>query len=227
MVKYRIPEQYKKGLSVISTMTLEQVQAFCEAVEDFKGVYNLDSLIKDIQQQALLDSLDIYNIVHAIYSLIELIAEAKTTIEDLAIDIIDSFQAVQPSTEQLNDQQKKQFQNNLTQILGQTPKIKLIIKANNLISDYDKVYSNSKILTDIRFILSEKISDAQQAAVIVHQLKVEFVQNGEAKHSFYAMDINDLRKLKIIIDRAIEKESTIRSGHYFNSLNFIELSNQS
>lgn len=217
MVKYRVPEQFKHGFKVISGLSDEQVEIFCREINAASNVHSSDSFINAVKDKVTIPYEDLRSLISTTFSLVGFVVDDQVSVEELAIDMADSYNA-------FDSDEKKSFIKNLTKIIYSSSKIKLIIKAKKLTNDYDKVFTEARILSDVRFVLGDDIKDRNQSGIIVHQLKIEYSQNRDLKHDFFAMDINDLQKLKISIERALEKDEAIRSMKYFENLNFLELS---
>ncbi len=88
--------------------------------------------------------------------------------------------------------------------------IALTCKTAGIIGDHDRVFYNSRIMTDIRSVFN-KSADAGDAAVIVHTLVIHFGQDGDHKDIYFAMDAEDIKNLQEALDRAKKKEKTLRS----------------
>ena len=88
--------------------------------------------------------------------------------------------------------------------------IALTCKTAGIIGDHDRVFYNSRIMTDIRSVFN-KSADAVDATVIVHTLVIHFGQGGDHKDIYFAMDAEDIKNLQEALDRAKKKEKTLRS----------------
>ena len=84
------------------------------------------------------------------------------------------------------------------------------IKALDIITEHQKVFTGARILTDIRPVFTEDVKKTPLAAVIVHNLKLEYFESDENHELFIALDHDDLTKLIESLQRALEKDSTLR-----------------
>jgi hypothetical protein len=93
----------------------------------------------------------------------------------------------------------------MEQSLGVTSKVL------GVITDHDHVYCRSRVLTDIRPVFSTSVSDPPAALVVVHTLRLTYHSGGET-HGFYvALDAADLEDIREQLDRAVEKEKSLRA----------------
>jgi hypothetical protein len=87
-------------------------------------------------------------------------------------------------------------------------------KAGNIIVQHQHPVARARILTDLRPVFPLGEIRTPEAALIVHNLEVETVSVAGPERTdvfFFALDSNDLRRLKKVIDRAIQKEDLLRS----------------
>jgi hypothetical protein len=84
-------------------------------------------------------------------------------------------------------------------------------KTGQVMTQHEHVFTNARLLTDVRPVFHPDVDDIPDAAVIVHMLRItERDASNKRSDTYYALDSNDIRRLKAIIERAIKKEDTIR-----------------
>src|SRR5271157_4747493 len=83
-------------------------------------------------------------------------------------------------------------------------------RAMNLLREREKLCLNTRILTDLRPIFEENITNIKNG-LILHSLRIEFRNEENRKEIIiFALDHDDLTVLKDNIDRAFKKEDEIR-----------------
>lgn len=83
-------------------------------------------------------------------------------------------------------------------------------KAGPVMTEHERVFQDARILTDVRPIFHPDLSEKPSAAVLVHMLRIttrDIFRRQEAQ--YFALDANDIRFMKHLIDRAIRKEETL------------------
>ncbi len=93
----------------------------------------------------------------------------------------------------------------LDQALGVSSKIL------GVVTDHDHVYCRSRVLTDIRPVFANSVADAPSALVVVHTLRLTYHSGGDTPSFFVALDGVDLEDLRRQLDRAVEKEKSLRA----------------
>jgi hypothetical protein len=87
-------------------------------------------------------------------------------------------------------------------------------KALGVLTDHDHVYQRSRILTDVRPVFTASASEPPAALLTVHTLRVTYRSSRSSEETegfFVALDTADLEELRTQIDRALEKERTIKA----------------
>ena len=85
-------------------------------------------------------------------------------------------------------------------------------KAGHILTQHERIFSTARILTDVRPIFHSNVSEKPESALIIHMLRVT---QRDPQHNFedlfFALDSNDVRALKTVIDRALKKEETLKA----------------
>jgi hypothetical protein len=94
-------------------------------------------------------------------------------------------------------------------------------KARAVLTDNQYDFYDAKILTDLRYAFRPDPTAEPYGAVIVHILKLSYHEEAEHKSFFVALDSEDLKKLRLALERAEKKEEVLRKHldmtqiHYF------------
>ncbi|THU34211.1 hypothetical protein FAM09_24645 [Niastella caeni] len=144
----------------------------------------------------------------------------KYTDEELAEAIKESFIAQKGDI--LKDEEKDRLYGNLVFLLKSVLKLQMTFKAFSLASERESVYRDARIVTDIRPLFNENLSDKGRYGLVTHQLKLTTEENDESVDYFFGLSLSDLKKLKEQIERAIDKENLIRDN-YKDQISFITI----
>jgi len=86
------------------------------------------------------------------------------------------------------------------------------VKAGPILTAHERIFSGAKIISDIRPIFHLDVAEKPDAAMIVHMLRITQRDGDSSTTDFYfALDSNDIVLMKTLMDRATEKEATLRS----------------
>ena len=100
------------------------------------------------------------------------------------------------------------FRERIVRLLDIGP-LSIISKAYLLQRDHQKVYCEAKILSDIRPVFSVDSPIAPVGAVLSHVLKVTYHENDRHREFFVALDSLDIKALKEVLDRAVDKNDQL------------------
>ena len=217
MAKYRIPEQFISGFKELSSLKKNLTYKISDILKKLDIGDGPETLAKKLSDIKDLSKLDLSLISFTIFSLISL--AQKENIEHLVNNLT---QAYSLKNKEAKKDKITNLKNNLITILNSIDKINLTFKAIELQSEYDKIFTDCRVISDIRLIFLDKLDESPKQALVIHNLKMEYQQDEKIKESFFALDLDDLMKLKEQIERAIEKEKIIK-GKINQEINFIEI----
>lgn len=222
MAKYRIPTNLTSAYDSISLLDAETISLLVEELEMIRVGATTDELIETLINKQIISipDIDLKSVIEAVFSIYGLInRENEENIESIISNLVESFIENKEDKEKFD---KNKLESNLLQLIRKDSRLELTHKTFDLLSEYDKIYTESRIITDIRLIFNDDLRKSEQAAIVIHQLKVVYHESGDVKNLFFALDSNDLEELKKHIERAIEKEKFIKNDTYKN-MSFISL----
>ena len=76
--------------------------------------------------------------------------------------------------------------------------------------EHEKIFRSARIISDVRPIFNSTGTEAT-GAMIIHNLNIAFVHNGEAQEIIFALDDADVAALKKVLDRADAKSTTLEA----------------
>jgi len=156
----------------------------------------LRSGVSDLDQQSSI------GIVEALLSLIA--QERHWPDRDELARLVASSQDLE-----LTDEERASFASRLGRLMRIVP-LRIALKAHDMRTEHEHVYTGARLFTDIRPVFGDSASEPPAGAVVVAMLKLEFVSDDSREKSFYvALDPDDLRELKGIADRGLEKVQTL------------------
>jgi hypothetical protein len=83
-------------------------------------------------------------------------------------------------------------------------------KTGPVMTDHERIFVEARILSDVRLVFHPDLSEKPDVAVVVHMLRITARDiYGAHKAEYFALDSNDIRFMKQVLDRAVKKEDTI------------------
>jgi hypothetical protein len=218
MLTIQIPKSFLAGFQVIASMSTEEVKKitiFLEQVPVGMGSVSFgksfDAKFAAYSGTAVSDT---------IYSLASFnTATNSTSFTELAEVLKNSFVA---QTNLAEEKVSLQLKDNLLTILNSTENLSATFKAFGLQSENSRTFKECRVVTDIRLLFNDELTNKDRKALLVHRLKLKTEENDEEKEYFFSMDTTDLLKLKEQIERAEEKDRLIRE-QYGDTISFITI----
>lgn len=213
MANISIPEQVKEGFVFISKMKINDLDSLVNVLNSIRSGEKLNDVEERLVEFFGKNS---RVLLQTILSFSGLLEKEDSTVKEVAKNLSESFLA---ENEKLTDGEFE-LEKNLEIILSNCGSLRKNINSRNSAFDNESVLSSSKLITDLRIIFEDDLSNKNRDAVILHKLHLEYHNNFNDKELYLTLDLKDLNKLKSEIDRAIEKDQVIRDD-YKNNLNIL------
>jgi len=209
MAFLRIPNNVHTGLQQIIALSDEEREELVSVLQAVSPKLSPFSFAKDAANRVELGSPD--NVLTMVRTLIALYAGmaesgvgAEEYVEDVCSSVDDEGDLLFPS------EVREKLRQNLSPLLSLEETVGITAKANSVFSDHAHVFCDARIVTDIRPIFKQNPAEPPAAAAIVHTLKITYHENEKHKDFFVAMDTNDIRKLKSLLERDEQKAQNLR-----------------
>ncbi|WP_269237351.1 hypothetical protein [Flavobacterium flavigenum] len=213
MATIYIPEEVKEGFILISEMNLNDVNSLVKILADIRAGDEYDSIIQRLNEVFENKS---RILLQTVVSFSGLIGKDDATVEEVAKNLAESFiQDYQKSKEE-----EVALEKNLNIILSNVANLRKNIVSRRSAYDNESILRSSKLITDLRILFQDDLSNKNRDAVIIHKLHVEYQHNFSDKELYFTLDLKDLNRLKAEIEKAIEKDQIIRED-YKNNLNIL------
>jgi len=218
MTKFQIPEAFLPGFTELSKLSSDDAEKIGTllnqipvgaTIQDFREAFTEADLPENIQVTA-----------ETVFSMGALLAgETGGDIAELTAGLSKAFQ--ERNQGKITDEETQQLKRNLLIILKNGDNLKKTYKAYQLFSENACIYRNSRVMTDIRLLFNDEPDSNPRSGLIVHQVKIEFVENEEPKSFFVSLDREDLINLSENLQRALKKEESIKRNQ--DTINFLTL----
>ena len=212
--KISIPEQALPGLMAIAHAEDEAISRFISGLRDSSPSIDVEDIAASISKEADVEFSFAVDVLRATTSMYFLRDSSHFGTEEIAQIIAAELQRQLEDNEEslnLSNEEIALFQKRLSLLLEVGGSIETSLKASNLLADYENIYVQGRILTDIRPVFKTEIKDGMGGALIVHNLRIGYVNLGSKGEFFVALDLNDLYELIEQLGRALDKENALKS----------------
>jgi uncharacterized protein (DUF1697 family) len=215
MTTFKIPTTFVPGFQKLIELSEEEVKQIAGVVKTIPVGTGPTTFQEQLSQKLELTGLN--PVATTIFSFGSLLYGHKDENDQLAEKLAESF----GETTDLKEDELNDLTGKLKIILSHSENLKISFKAFDLLSENSAIFRDCKIVSDIRLLFQDDLSEKNKNAIVIHQLGIEFQEDDEVKKSFYSFSRSELEKLKAQIERAIEKEESIRQN--FANIEFLNL----
>jgi hypothetical protein len=198
-----IPFRYHEGLSAILSIdrtVFDSLVSILEKLPPTVGVaLRLSGLtVKEIAPEKLDEILPAITSLFRVWS-----TTAELSSAAFATDLVEAISTFEPLG------RHEEAKGRLQRILEIEP-LASSSKAAALLIDHEHIFHEAKVLTDLRYVFRPEPEAEPFGSVIVHMLKMTYHEGGSHKELFLALDGEDIRRLKTVLDRAQAKARVLK-----------------
>ena len=200
-----VPERYVDGFISLFELSNEDFQKLNKSINKAPICNGIGPLAKSISKSSKIEQKKIEEILSSVNSLFFLKeqGEIKNVVESLADAILQSIEKKKTKSSIDN------FKNRLIKLLD-IEQLYFLSKTYELYSEHHNLFLSSKILTDIRPIFTDANLEPK-ATLITNVLHIHYGQSdGKHEDIYIALDDKDIQNLKTMVERAEQKNKTLK-----------------
>ncbi|MDZ7956610.1 MAG: hypothetical protein RMY34_01670 [Aulosira sp. DedQUE10] len=209
MADLEIPEKYKPGFEQLVKIDRGTVDELINALSQAPPSLLVEDLASAVASQVkALNVEEVEDLIEALISLYNLRDYFDAPINKIVERI---SQAVHDDQElpNLTEEEKQEFERRLTTFLEFDGVLSVTSKAIDVMRDHERLFTRSRVLTDMRPVFELDIEKGPAGIAIVHMLKIEYADLEGTHEFFVALDSIDLEQLREQLDRASQKAKAI------------------
>lgn len=213
MMSINIPNRVLPGFEVLLNLNKTEFGKILDYLKNIEIKDSFDKISSDIND--LSGKNNGFELFKTILSFSQLVQKKDNDVEidikEVAKGLTESFINTNQS---FND--GVLLENRLHSILLDYDKIQHCIFIKEITSSNENNFVESNVITDIRPVINENIIAKKRYSMILHKLTLEYQSNSEFKEIQLTLDLQDLNKLKNVIDKALSNEETIKADYSKN-----------
>lgn len=197
MPTVNIPAFYRPALDKIASMSEEEGIALRDALSSIGVALKPPNLAAQVRSKIKNPPPELDDILQTLVGLSSARVSGDVSLEDFTKDVAKSVarRGDKPTT-----YDQAAFERRLTSLLS-IESLALSARAAEIQHDYERVYVSARIISDIRSVFGISNTDPV-GGMIIHNLKVSYLEEGRIREAFFALDNADLVNLRKAIDRA-------------------------
>ena len=211
MKSFKIPQQYQFGITLIIKIDEPLFNRLLSAITEVHPFVDIDSLVLEIspkiEEVSINDLQEILRAIHSIYSL-RIQGNLKNT--EIITGLINAVSS-DDTFSQLSAEELAHFKQRLTKILAIDGSISISSQALILLQEYDSIFLNSRIITDVRPVFKAETKEEIAGALVVHTLKIAYQDASGSKEFYVALDSSDVKKLQEQLSQSLIEAKVIQA----------------
>lgn len=211
MTSLVIPEEYEAGFAKLIALDPSAVERLLEELSKAPMVLRPAALATNLSGPLIgsIDADDLEEIIQALVSLyyIEEDFERK---DEFAEEIVEAIEESDSEILSLPENDRERFKQQLIEFLD-IDSLRTASKALFLLHEYERVFCDARVMTDIRPIFGANPDESPKAALIVHTLKLNYHDATGLKEFYISMDSDEMDELMFALDRADQKAKSLRT----------------
>jgi hypothetical protein len=205
MSSISIPKSSYSAIQNLTHLSAADFDDFLKALSSSKATLKPEGFRRDVAKNLPnVDQSIIESIVNELFALDHLRDDLDATGEQLAKLISEAAMEARSEEFPFEKTDREILEARLSKIFEVRQAVSLSSKAQDLLTDQDRVFYTAKILTDVRPVFNAP-GDSIDAAIIIHNLRIHYGQDGDHRDFYVSMDTSDIQSLRKVLDRADEK----------------------
>lgn len=197
-----IPEPYRGSLAALARLDEDRTNRLLEAMNSAAPLLRVQDLERlTLQAFSEAERRGARNLIPAVLSLR---GQLRTTSPNRLAAVTSASDELE-----LTPNEREQLAARLEALLA-TEALSSTANAVELLTQNPRNYRTARVLTDVRYVFPDDPKERPTGAVIVEVLQVQtWDRDGGAETIYLAMDETDIRELRNVLDRAIDKTKTL------------------
>jgi hypothetical protein len=212
MATLRIPPRARTTLVSLANFSEPEMAALKRELKDAEPTLSLTKLARRIAPAIKHTEDETLGLLAALGSLYVARIGKGETLENFSLELIEALNLKESGTEEkpLSDEQMLKFRNDIKELLSLDDSLGVTAGATSIMVELEHVWQSARILTDLRPVFGPDLGEPK-ADVLIHNLRIAYREGVRTNEFFVGLDSNDLRMLKDVVERALQKESSLRS----------------
>jgi hypothetical protein len=206
-----ILRRYQKDVEKIQQLDDATVQALIAALESMPLSVGIDTIVSELVSTVEgIPREELNELIPSLLSLSTIRDQYELTSEEVAQALSKSVGGAESSL----------LESRLTSLL-EVHTLNVIAKAGALSIEQPRLMRGARILTDVRPVFGSK-PEAPTAALVVHTLKISYLEDNEYKEFFVTLDADDVGRLSDQLNRANSKAKGLRAWIESTEIDYVD-----
>ena len=208
----QVPNEQVVHIKKFLELPADKIAGFLDALSKAGPRFNVYDLSGEVSNRLGLPN-DLTEGIVLVLASLYLTRDAQSTPIEKFVDqeVSVALKKAEAFSEKEGDVQWAKLRKFLIAALSLESTVGTAAKAGYVMTQHERVFVGARILTDVRPIFHLNVSEKPDSAVIIHMLRITQRDHfGNQADQYFALDSNDIRSMKALVDRALKKEETLK-----------------
>lgn len=214
MPQLQVPRGQQGALARLVSISAERFDALVAALASLTPSIAISDLAARAAEVAGADPEETEEILSLASTLYVMRDLDGIDVDDLSEAVCDAAANTDDPALRLDEAKRQLLKTRIAKLIALDRPLGITAKALNVFADTDKLFCNARVVTDLRpiFLPGGGHDPQAGAAVVAHTLRISYHQGGGGlKHFYVVLEAEDVRRLGRLLDRALDKERSIRA----------------
>ena len=206
----RIPKEKIDSVAELYALSDQDRNALLNSLRQVEpGATPLDSFVESIKKLSDLSEETLVRLLTVLLNLSRAAHFGNSSIDSFVReDVASAFASTGDERIRTDGAQWEKVRSFLIDALG-TNSLSVTVKAKHLMTSESRLFLSVRIVSDIRLVFPEDPSLLPSAGMVIHSLKLDYLEDGERATAEFVLDREELLELKKVIERALVKDQTL------------------
>ncbi|MCC6537660.1 MAG: hypothetical protein IT162_08940 [Bryobacterales bacterium] len=209
MSDFKIPDDHRKAFARLARIESSQFESIRDILNVAAPCLHLTDLQRRVREAFLSVLPDDPHLGDALVALGTTASRLEFGSELSGNQVLNGVASTVTNAEGLGEHERSVLLERLT-TLASLPVLRVSSKSTALQLAHSRVFTSSKIITDLRPVFGEPVDGADPLFMVIHQLQITSLHNDGKEEIFFAMDDRDLERLGEMVSRARSKAAQLR-----------------
>jgi hypothetical protein len=205
---FEVPEQYLNGLEKLATLEDKLIKGLLQSIEALPPDFDLQKIASFAESKYGIDIDDasaILNSIAALYFHIKSEDISSSIVIDAICENLKKDLPTKTASKYISKLKAR-----LSSFLGESKFLEIIYQAADLLPENENILADARLLTDIRPIFKDEISDGISASLISHVLRLQYDNINGTQEIFISLSSSRIEQLIEELQESLAKELALR-----------------
>lgn len=205
---FKVPEQYLNGLEKLAILDDKVIKNLLQSIETVPLTFDLQKIVSFAETKYGVEADSAAEIVDFIVSLYFYARNENIDCDTIVDAICENLKEDSPTN--LSARYIAKLKNRLLKFLSISSFLEIVYQASNLLPENENILTDSRLLTDVRPIFKEEISNGISGSLISHVLRLQYENINGSQEIFLSLSSSNIEQLIEELQQSLTKELTLQ-----------------